>query len=519
MGGTQPYLFINYRKKDTVVLADGLNLMLRDGFGDVVFLDSSELEKGAEFPPLIQDALSRATCMLVLIGEQWLHQHDERTGIRRLDLPDDWVRLEIEHALKRKIDIIPVLAPGASMPPAEAFPESIRPLHSRVPVLLRTHSYMEDRKSLAEELATKHGFNKRSAGQAATEHRFGSADVAVERTARTAVSEDVDKARGPKAWVNGTVLHYYFFRDPDDAEANEETVGSGWGGKQSDIDVVWQAIQIWKDVGIGLEFEEVDTPEAAELRIGFASGEGSWSYVGRDLATVPPGERTMNIGWSLTAEYGLDTALHEIGHILGLSEEHQNPKGSIVWDEEAVYTLMQGPPNFWSREQTYHSILRKGDPDRYYGPWDPDSIMQFQFSAGLIREPAEFRDGLNPVSGLSAGDKEKIRFLYPPYTSVYPALVPMEPVPLSLQAGEQANYTVVVTDYREYSFQTFGPADVVMMLFVERNNLLVSLSADDNSGQHRSAKVKVGLESGQRYVLRVRMFGRTGEGDTSIMMW
>ena len=51
---------------------------------------------------------------------------------------------------------------------------------------------------------------------------------------------------------------------------------------------------------------------------------------------------------------------HELGHVLGLYEEHQNPNSGIVWDEEAVYALMTGPPNHWTREQTQQTILRKG---------------------------------------------------------------------------------------------------------------------------------------------------------------
>ena len=160
----QSYLFINYRKKDTVVLADGLHRMLRDAFGDVVFLDSSQLEKGAQFPPLIEQALDKAICMLVLIGEQWLHQHDERTGVRRLDLPDDWVRREIERALARNISVIPVLAPGAEMPVEDAFPESIRAIATRVPVLLRASSYAEESSGFGRGVGVETGIRKARGG-------------------------------------------------------------------------------------------------------------------------------------------------------------------------------------------------------------------------------------------------------------------------------------------------------------------------------------------------------------------
>jgi hypothetical protein len=68
-----------------------------------------------------------------------------------------------------------------------------------------------------------------------------------------------------------------------------------------------------------------------------------------------------------------DTALHGIGHTLGLPHEHQNPNAGIVWDEETVYTSLGGPPNNWPREKTQWNILRKIEPDTVQGSyWDPD---------------------------------------------------------------------------------------------------------------------------------------------------
>ena len=68
-----------------------------------------------------------------------------------------------------------------------------------------------------------------------------------------------------KKWVNGTVLHYYFFDN------------SPWVGNTANKDVVRRAFQLWKDVGIGLEFREVTSAADAEIRIGFLRGDGSWS--------------------------------------------------------------------------------------------------------------------------------------------------------------------------------------------------------------------------------------------------
>ena len=496
-----PYLFINYRKKDTVALADSLYLMLQDALGDVIFKDNSILEKGHDFEPPIKQALEKATCMLVLIGEHWLFQYDDETGRRRLDMPDDWVRREIEQAFAKSIAVLPVVAPGAKIPSQAALPDSLHALRKRTPLYIRAESYIEDRHAVLNELLQHHGFRRLTQAQAGKATASAIPSGTTKRTG-TWETQAMPISKKPKAWVNGTTLHYYFF---------DTTSGSA--------DVVRQAIRQWKEVGIGLDFEEVKNAQEAEIRIGFVDGEGSWSYVGIDANNVAASERTMNFGWDLTSMGGLDTALHELGHVLGLSEEHRNPHSGIIWNEEAVYSELAGPPNYWSREQVWQTILSKGDPDNYYGPWDPDSIMHFPFGPGLIQEPAQYRDGLTPGSGLSAGDREKIRFLYPPITAHVEGqtVVPLQPVSLNMQPGEQANFTIVTDESRRYDFQTSGPAQVVMMLFEDRNGELTVVRADDNTGQERSAALHADISTKKQYKIRVRLFERGG--DAVLMMW
>jgi hypothetical protein len=65
--------------------------------------------------------------MIVLIGAAWGSMKD-RAGQRRLDLPKDWVRQEIETALRREILIIPVRIQGAPLPAEDELPPSIADL-------------------------------------------------------------------------------------------------------------------------------------------------------------------------------------------------------------------------------------------------------------------------------------------------------------------------------------------------------------------------------------------------------
>lgn len=223
-------------------------------------------------------------------------------------------------------------------------------------------------------------------------------------------------------WVNGTILHYYFFDRDTDGRLVTFTDGSTgwrtWTTTEAEKNVVREAFSIWKNVGIGLEFKEVDSRDEAEIRIGFMRGDGAWSYVGRDIIDVGVGvdERTMNFGWDLTAdEREIDTAIHEIGHTLGFPHEHQNPNAGIVWDEEAVYQALASPPNNWDREKTYHNIIRKISPDLVQGSsWDPDSVMHYPFGPGLIKEPAIYQNGISPAGGLSDRDSTWVKTFYPP---------------------------------------------------------------------------------------------------------
>jgi hypothetical protein len=304
-------------------------------------------------------------------------------------------------------------------------------------------------------------------------------------------------------WVNGTVLHYFFLAGP---EPQKEAVRA--------------AFQEWKDVGIGLEFREVSDRSEAEIRIAFDQADGSWSYVGRDVLGISNEEPTMNFGWDLTDDYGRSTALHEIGHTLGLPHEHQNPFAGIVWDEEQVYSYFAGPPNSWSQQQTFHNVLRKLATSEVEGSeWDPDSVMEYWFPAGLITEPAQYRDGINPPGGLSGTDKEWVTRWFPALEPEQRKLDPFVSAPLTLAAGEQADFVVEPDASREYQISTFGTADTVMVLFEEVDGEPRFVAGDDDSGTDRNARLTAKLFQGRRYVLRLRLYWAGESGQTAVMLW
>jgi hypothetical protein len=79
---------------------------------------------------VITRAVGSCDVLLALIGDQWLTITDAH-GRRRLDNPDDFVRLEIEAALSRRVRVIPILVDGARMPRADELPDSLAALVRR----------------------------------------------------------------------------------------------------------------------------------------------------------------------------------------------------------------------------------------------------------------------------------------------------------------------------------------------------------------------------------------------------
>jgi TIR domain-containing protein len=127
---TSGRIFISYRREETAYPAGWLYDRLAGHFGGQVFKDVDSIELGDDFVEVITRAVGSCDVLLALIGDEWLTITDEH-GRRRLDNPDDFVRLEIEAALSRRVRLIPILVGGARMPRADELPDSLAALVRR----------------------------------------------------------------------------------------------------------------------------------------------------------------------------------------------------------------------------------------------------------------------------------------------------------------------------------------------------------------------------------------------------
>jgi hypothetical protein len=146
-------IFISYRREDT----GGYSLMVADRLGKSfgrqnVFMDIDSIRPGVDFRRAVQDEVASCDVLIALIGRNWLTVTDP-DGRRRLDMPHDWVRLEIATALARQdILVVPTLVHGAKIPEADELPEDLQDLAWRNAIELSDARFDFDTERLMQAL-------------------------------------------------------------------------------------------------------------------------------------------------------------------------------------------------------------------------------------------------------------------------------------------------------------------------------------------------------------------------------
>jgi hypothetical protein len=159
-------VFVSYRRADTQQAAGRLADRLIDRFGrDSVAIDVDTDQVGRDYRTLIAGHLERSGVVLVLIGPRFLAE--EEGGLRRIDQPNDLVRLELARALERDVPVIPVLVDGALLPDHGQLPGDIADLVFRGSVELAHHRFDRDFDFLVERLERLFDAERESKEQAA----------------------------------------------------------------------------------------------------------------------------------------------------------------------------------------------------------------------------------------------------------------------------------------------------------------------------------------------------------------
>ncbi len=131
-------IFINYRRGDDPGFTQALYSRLEQVFpADRLFMDVDNIAPGLDFVQVLNDQVARCDVLIAVIGKNWLSAADE-TGQRRLDNPEDFVRVEIESALAQKKRVIPVLVNDARMPRSTELPDGLK-LFARCNAVRLTH--------------------------------------------------------------------------------------------------------------------------------------------------------------------------------------------------------------------------------------------------------------------------------------------------------------------------------------------------------------------------------------------
>lgn len=116
-------------------------------------MDVAAIEPGRDFRKAIDASVASCSVLLAVIGREWLEAKDEAGG-RRLDDPNDFVRVELASALRRDIPVVPVLVRGAKMPRVDQLPDDLRELAYRNAVELTYTRWKADVQTLVQALQT-----------------------------------------------------------------------------------------------------------------------------------------------------------------------------------------------------------------------------------------------------------------------------------------------------------------------------------------------------------------------------
>jgi TIR domain len=172
-------VFISYRREDSGGYAGRIYDRLTSRLGrENVFFDVDAIPPGRDFVDVLSDRVGKCDALLAVIGKSWVSSADGQNR-RRLDDPNDFVRIEIEAALQRNVPVIPVLVDGAPMPQPADLPESLKKLTRRQAIEISLTRFDSDAERLTDALSQlEDELRRRDAAAGEPPARTGPAEAA-----------------------------------------------------------------------------------------------------------------------------------------------------------------------------------------------------------------------------------------------------------------------------------------------------------------------------------------------------
>ena len=137
-------IFLSYRRDDSRYATRSIYERLSAHFGDgAVFMDVDTIPAGSDFVEVLQREVRACDVLVSIVGKDWLNIKDV-AGNRRLDDPEDFVRIEVVTALERDICVVPVLLDGVFMPNANELPNELKPFARRNALRVEHDSFGSD---------------------------------------------------------------------------------------------------------------------------------------------------------------------------------------------------------------------------------------------------------------------------------------------------------------------------------------------------------------------------------------
>jgi hypothetical protein len=198
-----PKLFISYRRDDSAGYSGRVHDRLQREFGgNLLFMDVDSIPLGVNFSKVLVEEVAKCDVLLAVIGPGWLDARDEK-GHRRLDNPDDFVRIEIGTALRRGIPAIPILLEGTRVPKADQLPDDLKELALRNGLDVRHASFAEDMERLIRGLK---GAQSPQRPTSAPSSLADSDSAPSRRHSRLWNFLSKDKNRAVLGWIGGGII-------------------------------------------------------------------------------------------------------------------------------------------------------------------------------------------------------------------------------------------------------------------------------------------------------------------------